>query len=118
MKVRVVDDNPISRLLPIAWLKRSGCEAVESARRRHGRTRQGAGGDFDAMLLEPSMPGLSGTEICRLVRATAAGGALRIVACTAHAAPDAVEGFKAAGFDGVLIKPITRDALFAALARQ
>ena len=31
MKVLVVDDNPINRLLPIAWLKRLGCETEESA---------------------------------------------------------------------------------------
>ncbi|MCK6408108.1 response regulator [Thauera sp.] len=117
MKVLVVDDNPINRLLPIAWLKRSGCEAVESAGGMDALDKV-AGGDFDAMLLDLSMPGLSGTEICRLVRATTAGGALRIVAYTAHAVPDAVEGFMAAGFDGVLIKPITKDALFAALALQ
>ena len=117
MKVLVVDDSPINRLLPIAWLKRSGCEAVKSAGGMDVLDKV-AGGDFDAMLLDLSMPGLSGTEICRLVRATTAGGALRIVAYTAHAVPDAVEGFMAAGFDGVLIKPITKDALFAALALQ
>lgn len=39
------------------------------------------------------------------------GGRGRIVAYTAHAVPEAFESFRSAGFDDVLIKPVTRDAL-------
>ena len=30
MKILVVDDNPINRLLPLAWLRREACDPVES----------------------------------------------------------------------------------------
>ena len=39
-------------------------------------------------------------------------------AYTAHAMPEAIEGFKAAGFDDVLIKPITREKLMRALGLE
>ena len=39
----------------------------------------------------------------------------RIIAYTAHAVPEAFEEFRSAGFDDVLIKPVTRDALLGAL---
>lgn len=114
MKVLVVDDNPINRLLPIAWLKRLGCETEESAGGADALAKLAAGG-VDVVLLDLSMPELSGTEICRRARAMPGGAAIRIIAYTAHAAPEGFEAFRSAGFDDVLIKPITRDALLAAL---
>ena len=110
MKVLVVDDNPINRLLPIAWLKRLGCEAEESAGGTDALDKLATGG-FDVVLLDLSMPEMSGTEICRRARAMPAGGKIRIIAYTAHAAPEAFESFRSAGFDDVLVKPVTRDAL-------
>ncbi len=41
-----------------------------------------------------------------------------MAAYTAHAMPEAIEGFRAAGFDDVLIKPITREKLMRALALE
>lgn len=114
MKVLVVDDNPINLLLPIAWLKRLGCEADESAGGADALAKLAAGG-IDAVLLDLSMPEISGTEICQRVRAMPGGGKIRIIAYTAHAVPEAFEEFRSAGFDDVLIKPVTRDALLGAL---
>ena len=110
MKVLIVDDNPINRLLPIAWLKRLGCETEESAGGTDALAKLATGG-FDVVLLDLSMPEMSGTEICRRTRAMPGGGRIRIIAYTAHAAPEAFESFRSAGFDDVLVKPVTRDAL-------
>ncbi len=110
MKVLIVDDNPINRLLPIAWLKRLGCETEESPGGEDALSKLAAGG-VDVVLLDLSMPEMSGTEICRRTRAMPGGGKVRIIAYTAHAAPEAFESFRSAGFDDVLIKPVTRDAL-------
>jgi CheY-like chemotaxis protein len=117
MKVLVVDDNPINRLLPVTWLNRNGCTAEESTDGRDAleRIREGS---FDVVLLDLSMPGMSGMEVCSTLRALPGGSALRLIAYTAHAMPEAVEGFKAAGFDDVLIKPITREKLMRALALE
>lgn len=114
MKVLVVDDNPINRLLPVTWLSRAGYEAVECSSGFEAIERLGAG-LYDAMLLDLSMPGLSGTELCRQLRASREHAGMRIVAYTAHLQPDLVNGFHEAGFDAVLIKPVTRAVVFKAL---
>jgi CheY-like chemotaxis protein len=114
MKVMVVDDNPINRLLPVAWLTRSGHEAVESAGGEAVFEQLRSGG-IDVLLLDISMPGLSGSEICARLRAMPETRQLRIVAYTAHALPEMIESFLQSGFDDVLIKPVTREALMRAL---
>lgn len=115
MKVLIVDDNPINRLLPIAWLKRLGCETEESAGGADALAKLATGG-FDVVLLDLSMPEMSGTEICRRTRAMPGGGRIRIIAYTAHAAPEAFESFRSAGFDDVLVKPVTRETLLGAFS--
>ena len=115
MKVLIVDDNPINRLLPIAWLKRLGCETEESAGGADALAKLATGG-FVVVLLDLSMPEMSGTEICRRTRAMPGGGRIRIIAYTAHAAPEAFESFRSAGFDDVLVKPVTRETLLGAFS--
>ena len=44
------------------------------------------------------------------------GGRIRIIAYTAHAAPEAFESFRSAGFDDVLVKPVTRETLLGAFS--
>jgi len=117
MKILVVDDNPINRLLPVAWLTRNGCLAEECADGHSALERIRLGG-FDAVLLDLSMPGMSGVEVCNQLRSLPGSQALRLIAYTAHAMPEAIEGFKAAGFDDVLIKPITREKLMRALGLE
>lgn len=114
MKVLVVDDNPVNRLLPVTWLIRAGHEAVECSSGHEALERLGSG-RYDAVLLDLSMPGLSGTEVCRTLRASPEHADMRIVAYTAHLQPELVSGFQEAGFDAVLIKPVTRLAAFTAL---
>ena len=117
MKVLVVDDNPVNRLLPLAWLGREGCEAVESANGQDALERAGRS-RFDVVLLDLSMPGMSGREVCRALRALPDGGRLRIIAYTAHAMPEGRDGFKTEGFDDVLVKPVSRAALLRAVLRD
>ena len=110
MKVLIVDDNPINRLLPIAWLKRLGCETEESAGGTDALAKLATGG-FDVVLLDLSMPEMSGTEICRRTRAMPGGGRIRIIAYTAHAMEVERQRYLAGGFDAVITKPVTIGAL-------
>lgn len=114
MKILLVDDNPLNRLLPATLLTREGHEvvecingmqALEAARSEH----------FDCILLDIAMPGMSGIEVCRLLRAEIPRPNLRIVAFTAHARPDEIPGLKTSGFDHVLLKPMDKKTLFDAL---
>jgi CheY-like chemotaxis protein len=59
----------------------------------------------EAMLLDVRMPGMSGERVLSRLRERPATRALRVIAYTAHALPDEIAGFRAAGFNDVLIKP-------------
>lgn len=115
MKVMIVDDQEINRLLPKAILTRMGAEVREAG---DGRRALAMLNDenVDAVLLDISMPGMSGTDVCRTLRADPRFAGLRIVAYTAHAFQSQCDEIMAAGFDQILVKPIQKDALLAALA--
>jgi CheY-like chemotaxis protein len=59
----------------------------------------------DLVLLDLSMPGLSGWEVARRLKAAPATAAIPLVACTAHAMAGDRERALATGFDGYLAKP-------------
>lgn len=106
----VVDDHPTNRLLAITLLKKLGwhCDEVdcgEAALARFADIR------YELILLDISMPGLSGEETCAQLRAQPNGAAAKIIAYTAHAFPEERARFLAAGFDDILVKPINRQLL-------
>ena len=82
----VVDDQPTNRLLASTLLKRRGWTVLEA---ESGEAALALSGEhaFRLVLLDISMPGLSGEETCTRLRATATGQAATIIAYTAHAFP-------------------------------
>ena len=116
-RVLIVDDHPVNRQLPEILLRNSGwqCEAVASGEEALSRIAAGA---FDAVLLDISMPDLSGDEVCRRIRADNRFAKLRVIAYTAHAMEEERTSILAAGFDALLTKPISKQTLLAALEPQ
>lgn len=115
--VLIIDDNIINAELANAHLRRSGwvTRVVES----------GIDGlaafdkmPFDLVLLDISMPGMSGVEVCRILRGRALEPRPCIVAYTAHAMNDERAALLDAGFDDILTKPIDRRAMHAMLERM
>ena len=112
MNILVVDDNPTNRLLATMMLEDHGWniaeagdgnEALDALRRDR----------FDVVLLDISMPGMSGDEVCRRIKSEPGGP--RVVAFTAHALPGEVDQIMSAGFDGLLTKPFSEEQLLASL---
>lgn len=83
-----------------------------------GETALAAAAEFhpDAAILDLSMPGMSGDELARRLRATDWGKTLPLVALTALGGEDARELTAAAGFDLHLVKPVNPDRLANVLA--
>lgn len=112
----VVDDHPVNRVLASRLLGKSGwivAQAEDGAQALAWLEHNEA----DLVLLDISMPNLSGQDVCRRVRAAGLGGPnIRLIAYTAHAMPEECEQFLACGFDSILVKPISRDSLTTALA--
>lgn len=117
MHVLIVDDNQINRVLPAAILKKEGHVVAEAASGEQALSWL-AENRPDCVLLDISMPGMSGEEVCRRIRGELAASlaGLRVIAYTAHAMPEERERIMNAGFDDLLIKPISRAALLAAVA--
>ena len=116
LKVLIVEDNAINRLLLRRYLEDvghkvteavDGLKAVELAR----KTR------FDVILTDISMPGLDGIEATRRIRAgKGASAKAPIIALTAHALPEELQHFRSAGIQSCMIKPVTRAAVLSHLA--
>ena len=62
----------------------------------------------DVAILDLSMPGMSGTELARALRARL-GDATTLVALTGHGSPEDRERTRAAGFDLHWVKPVSLD---------
>ncbi|MDA0189629.1 MAG: response regulator [Proteobacteria bacterium] len=106
----VVDDNATNRLLAATILRKLGWTVSEAD------SGEQAIALFPALaprlvLLDISMPGLSGEETCARLRAIVLACRPHVVAYTAHAFQEDIDRLLAAGFDDTLIKPINRQRL-------
>lgn len=113
-RILLVEDNPINALLARALLTREGCD-VEHAISGEEALAAAAIGVFDLILMDMRMPGLSGEETARQMRA--AGITTPIVALTANAFEDDRHACLSAGMDDFMVKPVSPDTLRAALTR-
>jgi CheY-like chemotaxis protein len=114
-RVLIVDDHPVNRQLPGMLLRGTDwqCDTAASGEEALAKLNSAP---FDVVLLDISMPDLSGDEVCRRIRADVRFKTLRVIAYTAHAMEEARNSILAAGFDGLLTKPISKQTLFEALA--
>jgi CheY-like chemotaxis protein len=118
-RILVVDDREeicklVSRYIEDAGGRAEGRNDGASAIDAIGKTPPGA--PFDAMILDIHMPVMDGYEVARTLRAK--GDAIPIIALTASAMVGDREKCLQAGCDDYLTKPIDRDRLVQALARQ
>jgi two-component system, cell cycle response regulator DivK len=111
----VVDDNDVNRILASRLLGKAGW-TVHDVDGGEAALAWLQGNTVALILLDVSMPGMSGPEVCKAIRAGALGGPdVRIAAYTAHAMPEEIQEFLDGGFDTVLLKPMSRDRLTATL---
>ncbi|WP_405406091.1 ATP-binding protein [Paracoccus sp. Ld10] len=114
LSVLLVEDNAINRLVAREMLRRQGCEVTEAEDGLVGVTLAGTR-RFDLILMDISMPRLHGVEAALRIRAGGPNRDTSIVALTAHAMPEDLARFQAAGMDKTLVKPLSRAALGALL---
>ncbi len=117
LRVLVVDDDPVNRLVATAELAALGhaAEATDCGETALSLLERAP---YDAVLLDCEMPRLDGYETCRRLRQRENGGRrTRVIALTAHAAPGEREKCLAAGMDDHLGKPLRGEELAAVLER-
>jgi CheY-like chemotaxis protein len=113
-RVLLVEDNPINALLARALLTREGC-AIDHANCGDEAIAAVKVRDYDLILMDMRMPGLSGVETARELRGM--GVTTPIVALTANAFEDDRHACLASGMNDFLVKPMSPDALRAMLTR-
>ncbi|WP_158617221.1 PAS domain S-box protein [Falsigemmobacter faecalis] len=118
MRVLFADDNATNRLILKSMLTRLGVD-VTLATDGGEAVALSQTGQFDALLLDISMPDLDGVSALAQIRATAAAGARTAppaAAVTANVMTHQIESYLAAGFDGCLGKPFRRTDLVRLLS--
>jgi CheY-like chemotaxis protein len=113
-RILLVEDNPINALLARALLGREGCDVEHAVSGEEALAACDASA-FDLILMDMRMPGLNGEETARRLRSN--GLETPIVALTANAFEDDRHACLAAGMNDFLVKPLSPDALRAALTR-
>lgn len=115
-RVLVVDDNPMNAHLAKLMLGRAGWEAltVDSAK---AALDQLSAANFDVVVTDISMPGMSGNDLCREIHLRYGENAPGVVAFTAFAMEHQKQAIMEAGFDAIVVKPVTADSLLTAVQR-
>jgi CheY-like chemotaxis protein/two-component sensor histidine kinase len=106
LDILVVEDVALNREVAGGLLVRDG-HRVSFAEDAGQALQLCAQRRFDLILLDVHLPGMSGVELCRQLRATPGPNHhSRIVALTAGVQPGQVPGYLDAGMQGVLAKPL------------
>ncbi|TBV74281.1 hybrid sensor histidine kinase/response regulator [Pseudoxanthomonas winnipegensis] len=114
LQVLVAEDNPINQAILRDQLEQLGCRAVVASDGNEalGYWQQGT---FGLVLTDLNMPRLDGYGLARALRARGVG--VPIYGATANADPAERQRCEEAGMQGVLVKPISLEALERLLTR-
>jgi len=119
IRVLVVDDNYINRLLVVHLLKAKGFDVLEAS-----------GGyealdilqeeDIDLILMDISMPDIDGFETTRIIRKSdkAYIRQIPVIAMTAHGFQDQIRNARDAGMDNYIVKPFKPEQLYQLIIDQ
>ncbi|MFO0722683.1 MAG: response regulator [Myxococcota bacterium] len=114
LRVLVAEDNLINQRIVSRILTGLGC-AVEVADDGVQTLERVASSRFDLVLMDAQMPRMDGLEATRQIRRRPGGMDLCIIALTANANEEYRQACRAAGMDGFLTKPVSREQLRRAL---
>ncbi len=119
LRILIGEDNAVNRKIAVSMLEKKGHTVAVAADGLEVLEALGEEGDrpFDLVLLDVQMPKMDGweTTACIREREQAGGRHIPIIAMTAHAMKGDREACLNAGMDGYVPKPLTADALSAAI---
>jgi len=119
LRILVAEDNPINQKLAAALLERMGHTPTVVATGRDALDCWKKN-ELDLIFMDVQMPELDGIEVTRAIRTreSSTGGHTLIIAMTAHAMRGDRERCIEAGMDDYIAKPVSRQSLADALARN
>jgi CheY-like chemotaxis protein len=113
LRVLYADDHDNNRALVQAVLATQGhfcdvvCDGAEAV-------SAAAAGDYDLILMDIQMPGMDGVAAARAIRETSS---IPILAVTANTLSEQMDGYRAAGMNDCVAKPVAMAELLAKVAR-
>jgi len=111
VRVLVADDEDDIRALVGLVVGKAGCTVVASVSDGTAALAAARADRPDLAVLDVSMPGATGLEVCAQLRADPLTAGIRILLLSAGASPDDVARGLAAGADAYLAKPFAVAAL-------
>ena len=106
-----VEDSETNQLVMSAMMERLGVNLALASSAKEGFDALKATA-FDVIITDIQMPEHSGLDLLQWIQESPGiSTSMRIFACTANAGSDAVKEFEAAGFEGVLTKPVDLQGL-------
>jgi len=113
--ILIIEDNPDNQQLATWILEDEGYSATSVFSAEDGLVlmEQQA---FDLVLMDISLPGISGKEATRRIKADPRFRHIPVLALTAHASANEHESIIASGVNGLLTKPLEEDKLLGSIA--
>jgi two-component system sensor histidine kinase TorS len=110
----VVEDNDINQMVARVYLERMGhsCVCVPTAEQGLDQLRSGA---FDVVLMDLNLPGMSGSEATRQIRAELGLADIPVIGISAHVQQDDITAQLDLGMDCFVAKPVSPVRLAQAL---
>ncbi len=113
VNILVVDDDPVMQAILASYLSRHKCTLTQITNGAEALRTIDNGNIFDLILLDVSMPEMSGYEVCQHIRKTHFPHELPVIMVTAKdQAEDLAKGFTS-GANDYLIKPFSEEELLA-----
>jgi two-component system chemotaxis sensor kinase CheA len=113
--VLVVDDDPVTRELAAAALRRAGFQAAVVGNPRDAARHMSKLGPPDLVLLDIEMPGMNGFDFLARMRAHKRLKDTPVILFTAHSERRHIVRGLLAGADGYIAKPVSGAALASAV---
>jgi DNA-binding NtrC family response regulator len=111
--VLVVDDDPTQRRLIRAVLEREGFDVAQAENGEAALAALGAGGPADVVILDLTLPGMSGMETLKEMRAR--GFAAPVIVLTATGGVEVVVRAMQAGAQDFFIKPASPERIMVSI---
>jgi len=111
MKILIVDDFSTMRRIIKNLLRDLGFTNTQEADDGQTALPMLKNGDFDFLVTDWNMPGMTGIELLRQVRADERLSSLPVLMVTAEAKRDQIVEAAQSGVNGYVVKPFTAQAL-------